>query len=180
MSDDRETPPPSPDNPFDAWLASAPARLEPPDVVACPACGAQLGGGEVEPIPGVTVVDPEVGRRVRPVKAPSGTGVFAWLTGDGDLVDAVVTPDPSAPAATAELGTASPGAVAPPDRRLRREMARIGSAPPDDAGVDAGTGAAGAATEAVEDAADAPAAGTDVDAEAASAQGDPAGPDAAR
>ena len=102
MADDRDEQPRAPDNPFDAWLAEAPAapphplcpwcsaRLDPPDADVCPACGAQLRGTHADPIPGVTVVDPAAARRTVTVRQSSGTGLFTWLTGDRDLVDAAL------------------------------------------------------------------------------------------
>jgi hypothetical protein len=156
MPDDRETPPQSPDNPFDAWLAAAPAgpahalcpwcsaRLDPPDADACPACGAQLHGDEVDAIPGVTVVDPQAARKAVAAKPSGGAGLLTWLSGDRDLVEAATsldTPgaDPHGRAAV-DIGPASRDAVAPPDPRVRREMERIarGQAASDDSVDDVG------------------------------------------
>ncbi len=146
MSDDRDDPPQSPDNPFDAWLAAAPsgpapalcpwcsARLDPPDADACPACGAQLRGGDVDAIPGVTVVDPQAARKAAVTKPSGGAGLLTWLSGDRDLVEAATSLDAAGAdprgRAAADLGQASRDAVAPPDPRVRREMERIARGQP--------------------------------------------------
>jgi hypothetical protein len=149
-------------NPFDAWLAEAPAapasgvcpwcsaRLDPPTLETCPSCDAHLRGGEPGEIPGLTVVDPEVAARRAPSTKRSGSaGMLAWLSGETDLVQAAMAP-PLAPArpgvpgasgpplATADpasiLGPPSPDAVAPPDPRLRREMRRLAAGGAQDEG----------------------------------------------
>jgi hypothetical protein len=150
-------------NPFDAWLAEAPAapasglcpwcsaRLDPPTLETCPSCGAHLRGGEPGEIPGLTVVDPEVAARRAPSTKPSGSaGVLAWLSGETDLVQAATAPPPAparpglpgasgAPLAPADpaslLGPPSPDAVAPPDPRLRREMRRLAAGGTQDDGA---------------------------------------------
>jgi hypothetical protein len=143
MADDRDQQRRAPDNPFDAWLAEAPAgpahpvcpwcsaRLDPPDADACPACGAQLRSAATDEIPGVTVVDPEAVRRTVTVRQSGGAGLFTWLTGDRDLVDAALAQQPpvrgAAPAA--DTGPANRDAVAPPDALLRREMRQVGREP---------------------------------------------------
>ncbi len=140
MSDDETRSGREADNPFDAWLASAPrvpasglcpwcsAPLDSPTIATCPACGAQLRGTESEEIPGLTVVDAvAVARRAAPRRPSGGLGVLAWLTGDEVLADAVseaATPA-AVPAPTVVIGPENPGAVAPPDERVRREMRRM-------------------------------------------------------
>lgn len=164
MSDDETRSRRPDDNPFDAWLASAPrapisglcpwcsAPLDSPTAAMCPACGAQLQGSEAEEIPGVTVVDAGVVARRATARRPSGgLGVLAWLTGDEVLADAVseaAIPAAAASVAPAAIGPESPGAVAPPDERVRREMRRMLAG--DDLPDDDATGAPGG------DAADAP------------------------
>ncbi len=182
-------------NPFDAWLAEAPpapttglcpwcsVRLDQPSPATCPSCGALLRAGEAGDIPGVTVVAPEAVARRAPVKKPSGSaGVFAWLSGDSDLIKAAATAPPPGGPGTAggpavpatiqearvppdpgsHLGPPSADALAPPDPRVRREMRRLAAglagddAEPPAAGDDAEPPAAG-------DDAEPPAAGDDAE-----------------
>jgi len=188
-------------NPFDAWLAEAPAapasglcpwcsgRLDPPTRETCPSCGAHLRGGEPGEIPGLTIVDPEVAARRAPSANPSGSaGVLAWLSGETDLVQAATAEPPQVPARpglpsaagaplvpedpASVLGPPSPDAVAPPDPRVRREMRRLAAG----AAGDEGAGAPGAANADT----DGNAADTAADGDPATADGDPpAGPPAA-
>jgi len=99
-------------------------RTEPPTVVHCPwcsaeiapalpncpACGATLTGDTDASLPGVTSLDQEAIARARRVATPQRRSrLMSWISGDYDEAD---QPDP-------------PGSLAPPPLEVRREMLRL-------------------------------------------------------
>jgi hypothetical protein len=99
-------------------------RTEPPTVVHCPwcsaeiapalsncpACGAALTGDTDASLPGVTALDQEAIRRARQIATPQRRNrLLSWISGDYDEGD---KPDP-------------PGSLSPPPLEVRREMLRL-------------------------------------------------------
>jgi hypothetical protein len=99
-------------------------RTEPPTVVHCPwcsaeiapalsncpACGATLTGDTDASLPGVTSLDQEAISRARREATPQRRSrILSWISGDYDEAD---KPDP-------------PGSLSPPPLEVRREMLRL-------------------------------------------------------
>jgi hypothetical protein len=79
------------------------------DTATCPTCGAVLKGDEETVLPGVTAVDDKV-LRGETVKPQQRSRLLSWISGDYD--------EPT--------GTkADPGAIAPPDPEVQREIRRL-------------------------------------------------------
>lgn len=75
----------------------------------CPTCGAVLKGDEETVLPGVTAVDDKV-LRGETAKPPQRSRLLSWISGEYDEPE----------------GTkAEPGAIAPPDPEVQREIRRL-------------------------------------------------------
>jgi hypothetical protein len=81
-----------------------------PALASCPACGATLTGDTDASLPGVTALDQEAILRARRVATPQRRNrILNWISGDYDETD---KPDP-------------PGSLSPPPLEVRREMLRL-------------------------------------------------------
>ena len=85
------------------------AVLPAPDLEDCPSCGATLTAASETALPGVTAIDHEaIARGTREAIRQPRSRLFSWLSGD-----------------YGEEEPAPPGAIAPPDAAVRREMLRL-------------------------------------------------------
>ena len=85
------------------------AVLPAPDLEDCPSCGATLTAASETALPGVTAIDHEaIARGTREAIRQPRSRLFSWLSGD-----------------YGEEAPAPPGAIAPPDAAVRREMLRL-------------------------------------------------------
>ncbi|MEX2010993.1 MAG: hypothetical protein WEF51_02015 [Chloroflexota bacterium] len=81
-----------------------------PALSNCPACGAVLTGDTDASLPGVTALDQEAISRARRVATPQRRNrLLSWISGDYDEAE---KPDP-------------PGSLSPPPLEVRREMLRL-------------------------------------------------------
>lgn len=115
------------------WCSAA---LPAPDAEACPSCGASLAGAEEVQVPGVTTIDPMTALRTRSqARSRPRRNVLGWITGDSELrptyddplaaIPPAILPPGAAAPSPMPPGRPSPEALAPPDRRVRREMLRM-------------------------------------------------------
>ena len=74
----------------------------------CASCGAILIAEDASELPGITEIDPKVARGERP--PPQRSRLLSWISGD--------YPDTSG-------GPVDPGALAPPDPAVQREILRL-------------------------------------------------------
>jgi hypothetical protein len=100
-------PTPEPDRP-DALICPWCSTRVTPETATCPTCGAVLKGDEDTILPGVTAVDDKVLRGE--TKPQPRSRLLSWISGEYDE-----------PAGT----KADPGAIAPPDPEVQREIRRL-------------------------------------------------------
>jgi hypothetical protein len=103
-----DDPTPEPDRPTDQicpWCSTQVTA----DTATCPTCGAVLKGDEDTILPGVTAVDDKV-LRGETAKPQQRSRLLSWISGEYD--------EP-------ESTKVEPGAIAPPDPEVQREIRRL-------------------------------------------------------
>lgn len=103
-----DDPTPQPDRPNDQTCPWCSTQVT-ADTATCPTCGAVLKGDEDTILPGVTAVDDKV-LRGETAKPQQRSRLLSWISGEYD--------EP-------EGAKADPGAIAPPDPEVQREIRRL-------------------------------------------------------